>query len=1086
MDNNPAFELEQLVYHLFLPPKLPQKAPTDEQHDRINARLCQLMAAAIRSYRHLMSDGDAPHWVSMTKMIDNLSRTVESFPTKAGLSGMLLQMSVGDVLVLHIREQNAAVLVRRLETGMDFEVFEVQAPTADVMSHPGKLVRSYPGCAVRISKDIATNLDFTEEVANFLVQMDADMLDDSAASTKRAGSTIDEVRDSAHPHFISNLFIGILRGLGESIEPKRVVKRIADEVCWKSAYKPWRRLPLWLIMRVAMQTSLDPISYKNFMIFFLCQVLRSCLKVRDFSGELLYAMRIKLARRVYKVQTSIPIILSSIIENYFQAAQDILQKRWTQIQSEHAHRLDWYPESLDIPSATNLSIPTLHPYLHLVFDRIASEPNHHKPVFDPPNPLADVTDFKKFDNNALSSAIASHGVTALLDFEYSVQHHLPAWGSHNLTSEVTSTIISSCINQYVHAAKRFYVHDKMDQSRMCITIMELWVALDRSVAYLYPLLLEYSPEVPQGYLEPLLFSSSEDIERANIVEKYLIRRHAAVQVSSRPSIFASRPSGNAFSVRYFRQSLSLQKLKQTIEQKAAEKRNEKIKEMHRLNQEHSRLIDQAKSSVCLQSNGKLHLGKDAHRKQCTKCKSTRAANKMKIKLHEWPLPENHLEAEMVVFELQCPQPVSLWRDMTHTILHNVGEPEAADTVSPLCFLEKYDGLSPWSAELKKRNPRIRQASSIKSFTQSHYHTVKLPTSEGKVCVNNSLKFQTYDSLDKHWVSGSAYSSLAKCGTFDLPSDSIYSHLSYSLGGTAHTSNEVIASQFECPPELSLHEHIAFGSLRSGPHLQWLNILRGMEEEILSYGRFEVNLLHIQAAWQLGPLSNITGAREWHVDLANPEFAEKLVSRAVGLLSGVQSNWLESAAVGTYISLVLRLLASQDSSTVITRALEFLTKAIDTTFAWVGELTRKLDITVDDAQVQLYRQHLCEIASICRSAYDVPLYILSNLLSEKTEHSPFIICGIILHENRPQDLDGVPPNLQTWLSRDRVLSHRLGPSLMDYCLAHPQVLCGSIAHVWSGFLPQSGGWSRGANSCSLWLTSKTRPSGKVIQRVDFNL
>ncbi|CAE7096224.1 unnamed protein product [Rhizoctonia solani] len=121
-----------------------------------------------------------------------------------------------------------------------------------------------------------------------------------------------------------------------------------------------------------------------------------------------------------------------------------------------------------------------------------------------------------------------------------------------------------------------------------------------------------------------------------------------------------------------------------------------------------------------------------------------------------------------------------------------------------------------------------------------------------------------------------------------------------------------------------------------------------------------------------------------------------------------------------------------------------------------------------------------------SAYDVPLYILSNLLSEKTEHSPFIICGIILHENRPQDLDGVPPNLQTWLSRDRVLSHRLGPSLMDYCLAHPQVLCGSIAHVWSGFLPQSGGWSRGANSRSLWLTSKTHPSGKVMQRVDFNL
>ncbi|CAE6532541.1 unnamed protein product [Rhizoctonia solani] len=902
MGDKLAFELEQLVYHLFLPPKLPQAAHTDEQNDHINARLCQLITAAVKSYRHLVSDGDAPQWISMTRMLDNLSRTVSSFPSKSELSGMLLEMSAGaDVLALHIREQNSAVLVRRQEAGMDFEVFEVQPPTADVMSTPGKLVRSYPGCAARIPNDIATNSDFTEEVANFLVQMDIDMLDDSVASTKRAGSTIDEVRDSAHPHFIANLFIGILRGLGTSIEPKLIVKRIADEVCWKSAYKPWRRSPLWLVMRVAMQTSLGPKSYKNFLVFFLCQVLRSCLKVPEFSGELLYAMRIKLARRVYKVQASIPIIITSIMENYFQVAQDVLQKRWNQIQSEHAHRLDWQPKFLDIKGATNLSIPTLYPYLQSVFDRITNAPEPHKPTFDPPNPLANVTDFNKFDDKALSKAILSHKLTALFDFEQSVQQNLSGWTTQNLTSELTPTIISSCITQYLRAAKEFYVHDKMDQSRMGLTIMELWMALDRSVTALYPLMLEYSPEIPKGYLEPLLLSSSQGIERANMVEQYLVQRHANAGGSSCSSIFSARTSKNAFSVHYFRQSPPLQMLKQSIEQKAREKRGEKIKEMDRLNKEHSHLIDQAKSSVCLQLKGKKLPDKQTHRKECTKCASTRKANKMKIKLYEWPLPEDDLEAEMVVFELQCPKPISLWRDMTHTILHNVGEAEVSDPVSPLCYLDKYDGLLPWSTELKTLNPRIGQASSIKSFIQSHYHTVRFPTSEGKVCVNNSLRFQPYDSVDKRWVSSPTNSTLAKCGTFDLPDNNPYTHLSYSLGGTTHTSNEVIASQFECPPELSLHEHIAFGSLRSGPHLQWLNILRGMEEGILRFGRYEVNLLHTQAAWQLGPLSKVTYAREWHVELAKAEFAEKLVSFALN--SANQGLIIQARAGATTLELI---------------------------------------------------------------------------------------------------------------------------------------------------------------------------------------
>ncbi|KAI9441024.1 hypothetical protein H4582DRAFT_1515907 [Lactarius indigo] len=44
-------------------------------------------------------------------------------------------------------------------------------------------------------------------------------------------------------------------------------------------------------------------------------------------------------------------------------------------------------------------------------------------------------------------------------------------------------------------------------------------------------------------------------------------------------------------------------------------------------------------------------------------------------------------------------------------------------------------------------------------------------------------------------------------------------------GRTTTSNEVIAGQADCPPELTPHEYLAFSGLRSGPRLQWLNVAR---------------------------------------------------------------------------------------------------------------------------------------------------------------------------------------------------------------------------------------------------------------------
>jgi hypothetical protein len=150
-----------------------------------------------------------------------------------------------------------------------------------------------------MSSDVFFRECFLRELASFLIQMDIDVLDATATSIK-AGSTVREVRESSHPRYISELLVGILRGFGQQTSVDRITKRLGDEVLWKDAYKPWRRSPLWLVIRVALQTSLDHNIYKAFILFFHAHILQICIQ-KGFPSEILHLMRVKMARRLSKL-----------------------------------------------------------------------------------------------------------------------------------------------------------------------------------------------------------------------------------------------------------------------------------------------------------------------------------------------------------------------------------------------------------------------------------------------------------------------------------------------------------------------------------------------------------------------------------------------------------------------------------------------------------------------------------------------------------------------------------------------------------------------------------------------------------------
>ena len=822
---------------------------------------------------------------------------------------------------MHIRAQNAALIVRRLTTAdfVQFEVFEVLPPISAVMSAEGRLLCSYPGPAVQIPADIFMDECFLRELSSFLVQMDVDRLDHTSTTDS---ADDDNSYDSAHPRYISELLVGILRGYGQPAAVDRITKRFGDGVLlgtpneprkdmrwwdklrrwldlilwtrledkrWQR--KPWRRSPLWLILRVSLHSSLRAGNlYKAFILFFHAQLLHTCVQ-RDFPSELLYVMMVKTSRRLSKLGPDASHHVQQFVHGTAEMAKAILSKRWDAFQGVGSIRPTLQLDAIDFVADSHISLDNSYEFLAKMLR--SSSRGSSRMQFAPSHEfrLHNVHDFTQFSNGKLTKAITKDQRIATTDFELSVENNLESWIATSANNEDTSIVIASCIEQYFAGAKRLYDANAEDSSLMILTIMDLWVALDRFAIQECPLLKEYSPEIPSEFLHCLLLHRTTALKRALRIEEYLRRRHEeALDV---PSVFSNTVSDSSFAVKCFRASRKHQDLYDKIEAHGWKQRAAKRAELASLNQKSESSL--ARASKMDHEESKDGLGRRVHSTTCQRCQLEEQAKNLKIGVHEWPLPPTTVHAQWVVFELSPPRPFSAWRNITYTILHDIGLPLGSDSwfVEPGTLLEPSLRFKPW-AVWHLRFHRVTIASTASQFVNQN---VTIPADESSIFVDNGQSFMLFDrQATSRVVESFSETCQAKFCTFPIPKTSPYNRLHRFVSGTQHTPNDIVAAQAHCPDKISLHEFIASSSLRCGPRLQWLNIARELASPSLSFRCEEVHTLITQAAWQLGPLSN--GVREWHIDLNNSSFGKALLRELECLLEKNKANWQEEVTVRT--------------------------------------------------------------------------------------------------------------------------------------------------------------------------------------------
>jgi hypothetical protein len=87
--------LRSVIEHVFLPPKLPQAAPSEETEDETNMALCDRLLEAAQLFRRTVPSLQLPLWMQMIKMMKLARQAIQVPFEEEDLQNIFFDMALG-------------------------------------------------------------------------------------------------------------------------------------------------------------------------------------------------------------------------------------------------------------------------------------------------------------------------------------------------------------------------------------------------------------------------------------------------------------------------------------------------------------------------------------------------------------------------------------------------------------------------------------------------------------------------------------------------------------------------------------------------------------------------------------------------------------------------------------------------------------------------------------------------------------------------------------------------------------------------------------------------------------------------------
>ncbi|KAI5863834.1 hypothetical protein GGS23DRAFT_516098 [Durotheca rogersii] len=1010
--------LKGLFYHIVLPTKLPHGS--DSNVAEIERALVDRLISAANTIRDIQDDTCWRAWDSIRRSLVlcrtlNIGGRVE----RSQLASHLKLVVNSDLVILRIATQNAGITIHRSDRpeykdGVLFEFFEA-SPLRDAVLASQTLSWSFPGTAVLVPSSVFYDDAFLESLTGFLEQASVESTQKFSEYVTKAGHALVEDRETPDPSLITSLLAAILEGNGRRVSPELLQKRVRDDVCWFDTGSPWRRLPYWLVLRVAISRYLAAtlgvshgrIQYKFFMCIVHAVLLQDIgsrvdIEEQDF-------LKRKLCRRLYKldrehlelplsVQDSFSKLSRALTPQFNKIIQAITNKISTTWSNEMATATKLIPMLPRKARQEDLRLRLLlsREYLQRARDRFKRAELRRVPQTrtNPQQPKALV---ESFGNKLLKVFEKENRIYSSVGYQKTIDPTAQCRQLHDT------------IFDYINQVNDCYDENPEQKSIMALTLMEIWMALDSAACTLFPLLREFHPVFTPRLMEILRFPQFFHVLRARKVQSYIQERIDRCR-GTRATIFDD-PVRGCFAERYFDESPEagvLAQLLARIQATAMQQRERKEEEWKELSAEYERLTMEFNSATCMFVQTADGLYPIHDNRSCRKCQLDKRRSSMVIRAFEWPLPESPLMAKAVVFELRCPEAFSAYRDATWAILSRVARENRESGIEPRLCLRDYSELRLYC----DIHGTVSLASTTKSFLMTHYKERKrFPVDLDQVCLPNGLKLAYFDQSTSSWPGRKEIRP-----TFEhycklvLPTDSPFSSLlesrSFHVYGDGPSSYEIAASYSSCPTGVNPHEYMAFQFLLSGKRRRWISVLTELGSSNLNLSTETTVLLFDHISHQIGP----SEAHEYplgsiHYTFRDISFCKSLSEQLIAKLDVIASNWRETHLMEVILIVALRLVSFTwlytEMKEVTAGALNILSRVRQITLEWVRMLRKEMFHAKGLNNAQNCQAYLRWAALLCKRTYAHQMTTNRDLT--RAELSTFIECSAAVYDNLPDNI-----------------------------------------------------------------------------------
>ncbi|KAL6891856.1 hypothetical protein GGI43DRAFT_200758 [Trichoderma evansii] len=1076
--------LRSVLDHAVLPSNVPGKREQEESYEKISDNLLTRLMRACKQAEDLAGQPFSDAIRSLGESLQACRELNQGRLDKETMLRYFAQIKPQDVLILHVIEQNAAILIRHeidedRKNAVIIESFETSPATEHVLAADNALLWDFPGRCVRLSLAQFNDENLQESLAAFLEQASMESIHSLQAQAQKAGKVISELRDTSDPALITQMLMAILEAIGDFATVPTLRKRVRDDVnLLEAASLPWRRLPFWLVLRVAAQRQLSiylgqsgRACYKLVMSIFFANLLQDATKilatnedkvenvlsmngVRKHEPELIITLRTKLCRRMIKIErekihlqihkeaferffnNAAPRIKSSI-----EFANSSVETLWDNVKKEMERSIRRLP--LRAPEkSSQLSLLNSRDHLNrLLADKQAPQPSRNVSLNLSERLVEQIGEAHKFFDR----------IYVLSQLEQKIELDSQLVSSTVKGSESLCQTLADQIHNVFQKIKKAYDGDAILQSAKALAIFELWMRMDKSALICCPLLGDYRPVFRPGLLDVLQLPSLSDMKRLLVIQDYLDNRH---EKAKHGHIFEDSDAVS-FAERYVKQSEQMKEAVATIEHAAQANREAKIEKWRSVTAEYEERTQNISSTSCRCTFE--HGVRNIH--GCVRCWHWRCRNRLQVQHHEDFLPEKEARKSQIVFELVIPKYLSAYRNATWKILRDLVHPDRLHSKPPFTSLASCPLLSNF---MTADHTGISLASQKKCFIETHYSFSNGLVPLDKILLPFAADFHLYDHEAKIWLKD-----LAKVPTlYHICGIRVPRGLSSTVLIPQHhpaedfdgpSSYEIQANITRCPSTMSVAEFSTCQKLLAGKSRRWPKILVELGSSNLDFSSEDTTLMLTQLAVQAGPrpLEGSCTLRRIHSIMTDIDFTRSLKEQIKNRLDSIRTNWRELSGMELLINLSLRVFTLLPDGEMRSDFEHLLKLARATALEWINasqEESRKAQDKKDAHRISIYS---LKAALLCRKTFEI--YTRRETALFSTELSSWIRASIALQENQVVGINSLPGPVKIMLIHDAKMTFRLSSLIHNAVKAHSEIIGEAIDSNWQNItnsMPQS--------------------------------